>query len=185
MTPKQSLDQFNLAVFHRSAFLRRPPCQLFADREVAAAWWGWQQALMPPFNEFNADVAKSKDDLASGIPPVVPPSPDDGKPQWIVNDLGELGVKIRDRFFFLYKGGNIEYDGEHDEGDRMKYRMVGKREFGETCWPMKWVMAGRRDDRYTEELVYTSGLSWGSPEDGKWKELPLRGEAKKIDNKKS
>lgn len=120
------------------------------------------------------DQAIEANELRAQLSTVVPPHPADDEPTWIVNDIGELGVKIRDRFFFLYKGGNIEYDGEHDEGDRMKWRIVGKREFGETCWPLKWVVAGKREDRYTEELVYTSGLSDGKTEDGQWKNLPLK-----------
>lgn len=47
--------------------------------------------------------------------------------EWIVNDLSELGVKVGDRFFFLYKGGS--YKGGK------KWRHVGKREFGECCHP--------------------------------------------------
>lgn len=47
--------------------------------------------------------------------------------QWVVNDIGELGVKIKDQFFFLYKGES--YQG----GD--KWRHVFKREFGECCHP--------------------------------------------------
>lgn len=95
------------------------------------------------------------------------------EPIWIVNNLGELGVEIKGRCFFLYKGGSIEYEnGKHDDGTPMLYRIVGKREFGETCWPMKWIKAGRSEDRYTENLVYTPGLSFGEPEDGNWKPLP-------------
>lgn len=45
--------------------------------------------------------------------------------QWIVNDLGELGVKVRDRYFFMYKGRSY-FAGE-------KWRPIFKREFGETC----------------------------------------------------
>lgn len=118
----------------------------------------------------------------------LPPLPE---PQWIVNDLGELGVRVGDRFFFLYKGDNIEYGvdgiGEaengiaiHEDGKPMKYRMVGKREFGETCWPLKWIIAGRSQDRYTEELVYTQGLSFGKPEDGAWRDLPARAAIAKV-----
>ena len=47
--------------------------------------------------------------------------------QWVVNDLAELGVKIGDDFFFLYKGRS--YQG----GSR--WRPVSKREFGECCHP--------------------------------------------------
>jgi hypothetical protein len=61
------------------------------------------------------------------------------KPVWIINDLGELGVKIEERCFFLYKGDNLEYEsGKHDDGTPMMYRIVGKREFGEVCRPIDW-----------------------------------------------
>lgn len=93
--------------------------------------------------------------------------------RWVVNDNGELGVEIGGRYFFLYKGYSLEYeDAKHDDGTPMMVRMVGKREFGETCWPVKWNTAGRRTDRYTEKLVYTEGLSDGKPEDGEWRPLP-------------
>lgn len=55
--------------------------------------------------------------------------------QWIVNDEGELGVKIGNRCFFLYKGGSLVYNGKHDDGRQMMYRPVKKREFGECCHP--------------------------------------------------
>lgn len=104
----------------------------------------------------------------------------DTEPQWIVNDLGELGVKVGGRFFFLYKGDNIEYGANsssdgialHDDGSPMQYRIVGKREFGETCLPVKWILQGRSEDRYHEKLVYHPRLSFGKPEDGDWKLLP-------------
>jgi hypothetical protein len=102
------------------------------------------------------------------------------QPQWIVNDLGELGVKVGSRFFFLYKGDNIEYGADcdrdgvalHDDGTQMKYRIVGKREFGEVCWPLSWIRANRCEDRYTENLVFTPGPSFGKLGDGDWKPLP-------------
>jgi len=67
--------------------------------------------------------------------------------EWVVNDLAELGVKIGEQFFFLYKGGSLVYDPEsgheegdirvgYDKGDRMKWRYVFKREFGECCHPI-------------------------------------------------
>jgi len=45
----------------------------------------------------------------------------------VVNNLGELGVKIGEQCFFLYKGRS--YVGGEE------YRLVGKREFGECCHP--------------------------------------------------
>lgn len=93
--------------------------------------------------------------------------------QWVVNDLGELGVCIEGRYFFLYKGRSLEYDDvTHEDGSPMLVRMVGKREFGETCWPLKWVIQGHREDRYTQKLAFTPGLSFGKPEDGDWRPLP-------------
>lgn len=108
------------------------------------------------------------------------------EPEWIVNDLGELGVRVGSRFFFLYKGGNIEYGADgigdsrdgvalHGDGTPMHYRIVGKREFGETCWPLQWVVRGHSENRYTEPLTFIPGLSWGKPEDGEWKPLPAHG----------
>lgn len=103
------------------------------------------------------------------------------EPQWIVNDLGELGVRVGNRFF-LYKGDNLEYGGDdddvqdgivmHSDGTPMKYRIVGKREFGEVCYPIKWVREERNQAPYTEELTFIPGLSWGKPEDGEWRPLP-------------
>lgn len=96
------------------------------------------------------------------------------KPKWIVNDLGELGVEILGRCFFLYKGENIEYeDGLHDDGSPMLYRPVGKREFGETCKPdIYWTKGYSCEGRYTEELVHIPGLSYYLPEYGRWRPLP-------------
>lgn len=60
--------------------------------------------------------------------------------EWVVNDMSELGVKIGSRFFFLYKGDSLEYkefeNAKHEDGTMMKYRQVGKREFGECCYPL-------------------------------------------------
>lgn len=70
--------------------------------------------------------------------------------EWVVNDIAELGVKIGDQFFFCYKGRSLVYDPEegheqddprvgYREGDRMKWRPVFKREFGECIHPINLV----------------------------------------------
>lgn len=98
----------------------------------------------------------------------------DDQVEWVVNSLGELGVKIGQQFFFLYKGSSLVYkDAVHEsDGTPMLWRMVGKREFGEVCLPLSWIVAGRREDRYAVNLTYHPGLSFGKPEDGDWKPLP-------------
>jgi hypothetical protein len=103
-----------------------------------------------------------------------PPSqPDSVPPVWIVNDLAELGVKIGERFYFLYKGNNIVYeDGKHDDGSPMLWRIVGKREFGEVCYPASVYRTNVIPDRYTFVSQYYEGLSDGKPEDEAWKPLP-------------
>ncbi len=59
--------------------------------------------------------------------------------EWIVNDNGELGVKIGEKAFFLYKGRSLTYEsGKHDDGRPMMYRPVKKREFGECCHPVNY-----------------------------------------------
>lgn len=131
----------------------------------------------------DTDVVACVSSLLTPRPQAVPMT---DEPEWIVNDLGELGVRVGSRFFFLYKGDNIEYgtdgisdsrDGValHDDGTPMHYRIVGKREFGETCWPLQWVVRGHSERRYTEPLTFIPGLSWGKPEDGEWKPLPAHG----------
>jgi hypothetical protein len=55
--------------------------------------------------------------------------------EWVVNDIAELGVRVGNRFFFLYKGSSLEYDGLHDSGEPMRWRPVYKREFGEVVKP--------------------------------------------------
>jgi hypothetical protein len=98
------------------------------------------------------------------------------EPIWIVNDLGELGVEVGGRCYFLYKGESLEYnDPVHDDGSPMLYRIVGKREFGEVQHPLSWINAGRSEARYTVELAFHPGLSFGTPEDGMWKPLPSLG----------
>lgn len=49
-------------------------------------------------------------------------------PEWIVNDIGELGVRIGVKNFYLYKGESLQY-----VEDPPRWRPVGKREFGECC----------------------------------------------------
>lgn len=62
----------------------------------------------------------------------------DGDVHWVVNDNAELGVKIGEQMFFLYKGESIDYgkNAKHDSGHDMLYRPVYKREFGECCHPV-------------------------------------------------
>lgn len=63
--------------------------------------------------------------------------------EWVTNDIAELGVKIGNQFFFLYKGESLVYedprhegDGDFPEGAPMMWRPVFKREFGECCHPL-------------------------------------------------
>lgn len=85
-------------------------------------------------------------------------SNNDNKPEWIVNSIGELGVKIGNRFFFLYKGGSLEYDTKDEP---MNWRPVYKREFGEVCHPENYSRAA--------DGVYSFGDDW--------KDIPVASEA--------
>jgi hypothetical protein len=87
---------------------------------------------------------------------------------WVVNSLGELGVKIDDEFFFLYKGESLQYKGHGPFGeDRpLRWRRVHKFEFGETCHPMDWTRTqldkglGYTSGSPTGELDYNAGEGW-------------------------
>lgn len=83
--------------------------------------------------------------------------------EWIVNDSGELGVKIGNRFLFLYKGFSLEYkSGKHDDGLPMFWRHVRKREFGECCHPLDfWDLTGKRKyTNFKEQSLLDSDDSW-------------------------
>jgi hypothetical protein len=51
--------------------------------------------------------------------------------EWILNDKGEIGVKVGDQQFFLYKGESLMYSSLEEDGPS-GYRLVGKRELDET-----------------------------------------------------
>lgn len=75
--------------------------------------------------------------------------------KWVVNDLAELGVRIGDTCYFLYKGESLVYGGYHDDGSPMHWRPVRKREFGEVCRPPGFEPQLRDDNG-----VYFEGDGW-------------------------
>lgn len=89
--------------------------------------------------------------------------------EWVVNDIAELGVKIGNQFFWLYKGHSLVYgkreDGKkdgvclHDNGAPMHWRHVFKCEFGECAHPINHADYSK---------IGTVSLS-DSPD---WKQLP-------------
>jgi Lar family restriction alleviation protein len=97
--------------------------------------------------------------------------------EWVVNDIAELGVKIGDQFFFLYKGRSLVYGAldpdptqppTHDEdnekvgfraGDPMKWRPVFKREFGECAHPINYA-----------DLTRIGTVSYSDSDD--WADIP-------------
>lgn len=93
--------------------------------------------------------------------------------EWVVNDKAELGVKIGGQFFWLYKGSSFVYEhGTHDDGSPIMWRPVGKREFGESCHPSKFYAPDARlPDRYMDELEFRPGLSFGVPDDYRWRPI--------------
>ena len=96
--------------------------------------------------------------------------------EWVVNDMGELGVRVKGVCYFCYKGESLVYEhGIHDGNEPILHRNVGKREFGEVVYPAKWQAAGHVERRYTEQLIFTQGLSFGYQGDPRyvWTALPV------------
>ncbi len=92
--------------------------------------------------------------------------------EWIVNDIAELGVKIGNQFFFLYKGNSLVYGNDEksraagvalnedtDPPTRHKWRPVFKREFGECAHPI---------NHKDYSMIGTVSLD----DSEEWKELP-------------
>lgn len=75
--------------------------------------------------------------------------------EWIVNDISELGIKVGNQFFFLYKGRSLE-------NSRGKYRFVGKREFGECCHPWDSIKEHSGEARLPKTYVnfYSNTEEW-------------------------
>ena len=66
--------------------------------------------------------------------------------EWVVNNLGELGVKIGNQVFFCYKGESLQYSADPGNND-MFYRPIGKREFGEVISSNKYAAYDDPDAR--------------------------------------
>lgn len=80
--------------------------------------------------------------------------------EWIVNDFAELGVKIGNQCFFMYKGRSLNYKELGDGSHEMKWRPVYKREFGEGVHvPPKTEHSFDRGE-VDEEHNYTFGEGW-------------------------
>lgn len=84
---------------------------------------------------------------------------DEEQVEWIVNDLGELGVKIGEQCFFLYKGRS--YVGWRE------YRKVWKREFGECCHLL--VLKPGQLDNFKDSYPGEADLD-------AWRPIPNRGD---------
>ncbi len=100
----------------------------------------------------------------------------DEQVEWVVNDNAELGVKIGNQFFFLYKGYSLVYGSDvtlnrkdgiavHDDDTPMHWRPVFKREFGECCHPINY-----------EDPTYIGMVSLDDSDE--WKPLPAATQAR-------
>ena len=87
--------------------------------------------------------------------------------EWVVNDIAELGVKIGDQFFWLYKARSLVYEsGKHDDGSQMKWRYVYKREFGECCHPWDTIKRVTGKEGIPDDFIH----AYGDSDD--WHDLP-------------
>jgi hypothetical protein len=136
--------------------------------------WAWKSFGSNKLSDAfpTAAAAKAACEKALGIttePEAKGQDHQDDVPNWVVNNMGELGVEVGGRLFFLYKGKSLEY--KPDEDVKIFYRPVGKREFGETCKPASYWVDGREVENYM--LV---GGDWAK---SNWKEIPRKPKAEK------
>lgn len=75
--------------------------------------------------------------------------PKEKEVQWVVNELGELGVRIDGRSFFMWRGESLVYESEPDSPKQQ--RLIGKWEFGERCRPLHLPLGQEH---------YTKGEGW-------------------------
>jgi hypothetical protein len=126
-------------------------------RRVDQATLAMQKAL----EVLGSEPAKAVDILRATLTAIDPLNRDGEyetpEPKWIVNSLGELGVEVYGRFYFLYKGHSLEYTN-NESSTPLLYRAVGKREFGETCHPPDTRDAGGRS--LLRDGRYTAGEGW-------------------------
>ena len=100
--------------------------------------------------------------------------------QWVVNDMAELGVKIGEQFFFLYKGRSLNYAADHmdkpanthDDGQKIKWRYVGKREFGECCHPWYAIKQQTGEERLPDTYVNFYPEESQTDNDNPWRDMP-------------
>lgn len=114
-----------------------------SDKEEAALRYALQWAPQT----HNQDYYPAKDSIGAKLdaPSVVQSESAPITVEWVVNSLGELGVKVGDDFQWLYKGHSLRYEdpthtdvGDKRESQPMLWRLVGKREFGECCHPVNY-----------------------------------------------
>jgi hypothetical protein len=117
-------EQIEKTAVQQAAMLERlPPAGIQEENERL------REALRIA-NERNEQLEKDKALLAALAAEYAKVAP----PAWIVNHMGELGVEVGGRQFFLYKGASLEYGVPESAEERViMYRRVQKREFGETC----------------------------------------------------
>lgn len=74
---------------------------------------------------------------------------------WVVNDLGELGVRIGRTSYFLWCGKSFVYKDTHEDGQVMQQRLIRRREFGDACHPL-----GFDPQMGDDNGVYFEGDGW-------------------------
>ena len=87
--------------------------------------------------------------------------------EWVVNDLAELGIKIGNQFFWLYKGRSLI----NKSGGAKKWRYVGKREFGECCHPWDMIKKQSGEARLPDTYVGFYPEENDPNFDNKWQDI--------------